>query len=195
MSPLKASTRERLLDAASRLIYREGVHVGIATICGEARISKRSLYQEFATKDELVAAAIERSGPSFHSLILPSDNVEGSPRKLILHVFERLEELALSEAFRGCPFVDVAVEVRDAGHPATVAARRFKYEMTSFFEKQAARLGVSDPGLLARQLTMTFDGASTQFALYGRGLDGLSVQTARALLDAADISSRARAAV
>lgn len=61
--------------------------------------------------------------------------------------------------------------------------------MTSFFEERADRLAVSDPGLLARQLTMTFDGASTQVALSGPGLNGLAVQTARALLDAAEAGS------
>jgi AcrR family transcriptional regulator len=194
MSPLKTSTRDRLLDAAARLVYREGAHVGIAAICAEAHVSKRSLYQEFATKDDLIVAALERSGPDFHREVLPADDVDGSPRALILHVFERLEDLARSEAFFGCPFVDVAVEVRDDEHPATVVARRFKHEMTSFFEKQAARLAVSDPGLLARQLTMTFDGASTQVALYGPGLNGLAVQTARALLDAAEAGSSVREA-
>jgi AcrR family transcriptional regulator len=194
VSPLKTSTRDRLLDAAASLVYREGAQVGIAAICAQAHVSKRSLYQEFVTKDDLIAAALERSGPDFHRLVLPGDNMDGSPRELILYVFERLEDLARSDAFFGCPFVDVAVEVRDAEHPASVVARRFKHEMISFFEEQASRLAVTDPGLLARQLTMTFDGASTQVALHGPGLNGLAVQTARALLDAAEAGSPADAA-
>jgi AcrR family transcriptional regulator len=53
--------RDRLLDAADRLFYREGVGaVGIDRILGEAGAAKASLYQHFGSKDQLVASYLER---------------------------------------------------------------------------------------------------------------------------------------
>ncbi|MFD0584927.1 TetR/AcrR family transcriptional regulator [Dactylosporangium darangshiense] len=51
------SARERLLDAASELFYREGVHtVGIDRVIAQAGVAKASLYNTFGSKDELIRA-------------------------------------------------------------------------------------------------------------------------------------------
>src|SRR5215469_5327359 len=53
--------RERLLDVAAELFYRRGIHaVGIDEIIAAAGVAKMSLYRSFASKDELVAAYLER---------------------------------------------------------------------------------------------------------------------------------------
>ena len=53
--------RDRLLDAADRLFYREGVRaVGIDRVLAEADAAKASLYHHFGCKDELVASYLER---------------------------------------------------------------------------------------------------------------------------------------
>ena len=47
--------RDRLLDAADRLFYQEGVRaVGIDRVLAEADAAKASLYQHFGSKDQLV---------------------------------------------------------------------------------------------------------------------------------------------
>ena len=53
----KPGARDRLIAAAERLFYAEGIHaVGVDRLCAEAEVSKRSLYQHFAGKDDVVAA-------------------------------------------------------------------------------------------------------------------------------------------
>ncbi|MFC7108576.1 hypothetical protein ACFQQB_54185 [Nonomuraea rubra] len=105
-------------------------------------------------------------------------------------MFERLEESAAEPDFRGCPFVAAAVEVKSPEHPASLVARRNKDALTAFFRREAERAGAADPALLARQLTVAFDGASAQAVVQARGLDGLAVATAAALLDAAGLRAR-----
>jgi AcrR family transcriptional regulator len=52
----ETGVRDRLLDAADRLFYREGVRaVGIDRVLAEADAAKASLYQHFGCKDQLVA--------------------------------------------------------------------------------------------------------------------------------------------
>lgn len=182
-----AASRERLLDAAAALFYAEGVNVGVEALCKQAGVSKRSMYQLFASKDEVVAASLDRIGPRVLAALLPAGD-DGTPRQRILHVFGRLEELASSPQYRGCPFVAVAVEVKSAQHPGAVVARRHKDALTAFFEREAARAGVADPALLARQLTIVYDGAGARAVAQGAPLAGEAVATAELLLDAAGVT-------
>jgi AcrR family transcriptional regulator len=183
------STRDRLLDAAAELFYREGVGVGVEALCRAAGVSKRSMYQLFESKDEVMAASLERRAPAYQAALLPPGGDERSPRARIMHVFERLEESAAVPDFRGCPFVATAVEVKSPEHPASLVARRSKDALTAFFQQEAERGGAKDPVLLARQLTVVFDGASARAVVQAQGLDGLAVATASALLDSAGMHS------
>ena len=182
-----APPRERLLDAAAALFYREGVNVGVEALCRAAGVSKRSMYQLFTSKDDVLAASLERAAPSYQNLTIPTPD-DRPPRARILHVFERLESLSGSPAYQGCPFVATAVELKDPEHPASVVARRFKDALTHFFRAEARRAGARDPELLARQLTVVFDGSSARAVLQAEPLDGLAVATATALLDSADVA-------
>lgn len=182
-----ASTRERLLDAAAQLFYEQGIHVGVDAVCRAAGVSKRSMYQLFASKDDLVAASLERSMPGYSAAVLPAPDDGRSPRERMLHVFERLEYLESVQDFLGCPFVATAVQAKSPEHPASVIARRQKDGLTSFFRREAQRGGARDPELLARQLTIVFDGASARSVVQARELEGLAVTTAGALMDVAGV--------
>ncbi|WP_333767919.1 TetR/AcrR family transcriptional regulator [Streptomyces sp. IBSBF 2435] len=184
----KASSRDRLLDAAAELFYRDGVGTGIDALCKAAGVSKRSMYQLFAGKDDMLAAALERAAPGYQALVLPPPGAPGPPRARLLHVFERLERAALSPGYLGCPFLATQVELKDPAHPASVVAARGKQVLTDFFRAEAARGGAADPALLARQLTLVFDGASARAGIGADSLDGLAVTTAAALIDAAGVT-------
>lgn len=183
-----ATPRDRLLDAAAELFYREGVHVGVEALCKAAGVSKRSMYQLFASKDELISASLERSAPTYATATLPPDDDGRAPRERILQVFHNLEALAASPAYQGCPYVATATELKCTDHPASRTARRYKDAMTDFFRGEAERGGAKDPELLARQLTVVFDGSGARAVVQGAGLDGLAVVTAGALLDAAGVA-------
>jgi AcrR family transcriptional regulator len=176
-------TRERLLQAASELFYREGtVAVGVDRICQQAQVSKRSMYQLFATKDDLVAAALRQSGDALEPMYLPVDGDPRSPRERILGVFDWLDQRSRTPDYSGCPFVNTAVELKDADHPGSVVARDYKQRLTDFFEREAEAAGAADPGLLAQQLTVVFDGCGSRVVVTGRPLNGLATTTAEALL-------------
>ncbi|MFE9728603.1 TetR/AcrR family transcriptional regulator [Streptomyces sp. NPDC005794] len=177
------STRERLLDAAAELFYREGIGVGTEALCRAAGVSKRSMYQLFSSKEELMAASLEHSAPVYQASLLPAEDDDRSPRARILYVFEQLEKFAAGQDFQGCPLLSIATELKSPRHPASVVARQFKNTLTAFLEKEARTGGAKDPVLLARQLTIAFDGASARAVMQGEGIDGLAVATASALLD------------
>ncbi len=182
----RAPTRERLLDAAGALFYAEGiVAVGVDRVCQRAGVSKRSLYKLFPTKDELVAASLRRFGEQLLPAYLPAEDAVRPGRDRILAVFAWLDRISAESFYEGCPFVATAVELKDGEHPAAVVAREFKQRLTDFFQLEAATAGARDPGLLAQQLTLTFDGCGARTVVTGQPLNGLAVTTATTLLDAA----------
>jgi AcrR family transcriptional regulator len=169
------SARTRLLDAAGDLFYRYGVTaIGVDTVSAAAGVSKRSLYQHFGSKDELVAAALSARSPAILARWLPQRPTRSSPRANILAVFTALHAFSADPEFRGCPFVNVATELPDATHPARAVALAGKQHLRDYFHGQAARAGATNPDTLADHLMMIFDGAIAQV------LVGLDTDTAAA---------------
>ncbi|MFJ3393376.1 TetR/AcrR family transcriptional regulator [Leifsonia aquatica] len=176
--------RERVLAAAARLFIGEGVNaVGVDRIAQEAAVSKRSIYQHFDGKDAIVAEMLREYGPRVVAgYFTESDDL--GPRERVLHVYDALHAAAEASDFFGCPFVNVATELRDREHPAAQVAQHFKGELTAFFERQAVAAGASEPHVLAVQLTLLFDGASASAALCG-GTPIAARRAAEQLFDAA----------
>ena len=57
----RGGARERILDAAAELFYRQGIRaVGVDMVVEHAGVAKASLYHHFRTKDELAAAVLRR---------------------------------------------------------------------------------------------------------------------------------------
>ncbi|BCB76143.1 hypothetical protein GCM10022251_68160 [Phytohabitans flavus] len=156
-------------------------------LCQTAGVSKRSMYQLFATKDDLVAESLRVHGPAIVTGYFPASDAELSPRERIRYVFERLDEQSGTPGFYGCPFVNTAVETRDPDHPAAAVARAFKDQLTAYFATHAKTAGAGDPEGLAVQLTMVFDGAAVRAVMRGTTLDGAATRTADALLAAAGV--------
>ncbi|MBZ3900115.1 TetR/AcrR family transcriptional regulator [Streptomyces griseiscabiei] len=184
---VKQSPRERLLDAAAALTYREGVSIGVEALCKAAGVSKRSMYQLFQSKDELLAASLERRTSTYAAALLPAADDDRSPRERILHVFEQVESQSRAPEFHGCPFLAAQVELKDQSHPASRVAHGVKENLTSFFRAEAEQGGAGDPALLARQLSLVFDGASARAGIGADELTGLIAPTVITLLDAAGV--------
>jgi len=182
--PTKPRPRERVLGAAARLFVRDGIHtVGVDRLALEANVSKRSIYQHFENKDAIVADMLREYGPRVSATYVEAG--EGlPPKERVLRVYETLHEAAQADDFFGCPFVNVATELRDREHPAALVAQRFKLELTDFFERQAEAAGVASPHVLAVQLTLLFDGASASAAMCG-GTPRAAALAAETLWDAA----------
>ncbi|MET7736818.1 TetR/AcrR family transcriptional regulator [Streptomyces sp. NPDC005402] len=183
----KSSSRERLLEAVAALTYRDGVNIGVDALCKAAGVSKRSMYQLFESKGELLAASLEERSSAYVTALLPAADDNRPPRERILHVFEQAESQAGAADFQGCRYLIAQIELKDPSHPASRVARQVKENLTAFFRTEAERGGAIDPGLLARQLILVFDGASARAGIKADTRTGLLAPTVAALLDAADV--------
>ncbi|MET9275306.1 TetR/AcrR family transcriptional regulator [Kribbella sp. NPDC003557] len=182
-----ATPRERLLDAAGELFYRDGVNIGVDALCKAAGVSKKSMYQLFRSKDELIAESLASRGPAYQTLLQPGPEDDRSPRERILAVFERQDAMVAGGNYLGCPYVSTAVELKNPEHPGSVVARHFKQQLTDFFHRELVKAGAEDPSTLAVQLTMIFDGAAARAVVRAQPLNGIGAATAAALMEAAGL--------
>lgn len=149
----KAAMQERILATADRLFYGQGIRaVGVDTIAAEIGISKRTLYNHFASKDDLIVAYLSRR-------LKPAPPSERPPVEQILGNFERLERTIGTGVFRGCPFVNAVAELKEPAHAANKIALAFKEQRRKWFRDLLVRLGVEDPETLSMQLLLLIDGA------------------------------------
>lgn len=146
------------------------------------------MYQLFGSKDEVLAAGLERHAPDYERPLFPGPQDAGTPRERILYVFDRLEKLSAEPDYRGCPYLDALVGLKDPAHPASEVARAVKGRLTEGLRTFAEQGGARHPQLLARQLTLVFDGASARAGAGVETLDGLVTTTVTALLDAAGVA-------
>jgi len=144
---------ERILAAADKLFYAQGIRaVGVDTIAAEAGVSKRTLYNYYPTKDDLIAAYLTAR----FKHVEPSD---APAREQILANFDRLEKMMSDSGFRGCPYVNAVCELSDRKHAATSIAVRFKEERLRWYQTLLERMGVAEPRAIAMQLQILVEGA------------------------------------
>jgi AcrR family transcriptional regulator len=167
--------RGRILDAADRLFYAHGIQsIGVDAVVAEAGISKRTLYKHFGSREQLVAAYLERRGAR-----QPEAPKPGEELNEILGVFKRFERWFASDEFRGCPFSNAIAELGgDEAHPALAVARGIKQRNTVWFELRLRALGAAHPAVLATQLSILVEGAVA--LAVQRKADGSALQVARA---------------
>jgi AcrR family transcriptional regulator len=155
----KPSARERLLDAANELLYREGVHtVGIDRVIEQAGVAKATLYTTFGSKDELVHAYLDSRYAETTGHITRALARCRTPRDRLLGVFDAQGELFAQPGFRGCAFVSATAE--SPSDVAEKAAAQYRRWVRDLFTGLAREAGAADPEGLARQLHLLYDGAS-----------------------------------
>lgn len=181
-SSAKAAMQERILETADRLFYREGIRVvGVDTVAAEIGISKRTLYNYFPSKDDLIVAYLSRRLRPIEESSLP-------PAEQILDDFDRLERAMRRDGYRGCPFVNAVAELADPTHAAHQIAVAHKEKRRALFRKLLIQLEVANPDSLAIQLMILGEGAVAQALVHGDPkMARAAREAARVLLTAAGV--------
>jgi AcrR family transcriptional regulator len=152
---------ERILDTASALFYERGIRaVGVDLIADEAGTTKKTLYDRFGSKDELVAAYLSRRAArwiTFLTNYLDCHAPNPGPRR-VLAVVDALEE-RLRGQDRGCAFVNAYAEIGGTDHPGNAVIREDKRYMRALFVRLVDEAGIPDPEVLGAQVHLLYEGA------------------------------------
>ncbi|MEJ2768504.1 TetR/AcrR family transcriptional regulator [Mycetohabitans sp. B46] len=158
-----ANAQQQLLDAAARLFYAQGIRaVGIDAVVEQAGVNKMSLYRQFASKDELVVAYLNRMDAEYWQRFECSiAQHPGQPARQLKQFFEDLSARACRPDYRGCPFVNVSCEFSDRDHPARQIVARNKTALLERLTDLARQAGAREPARLGASLALLVEGVYT----------------------------------
>lgn len=161
--------RERILEAADRLFYQAGIRaIGVEAVVERAGVTKMSLYRNFASKDELVAAYLEvRDRRYWQWWETVTARHPDQPAAQILALLAAIAKVAVVEGYRGCPFTNATIEFPDPEHPGRRVAVAHKREMRRRFRVLAAQAGAAEPERLGDQLSLLAEGAYASSQSFG----------------------------
>jgi AcrR family transcriptional regulator len=162
MSAMEASGRDRILDAAYDLFSRHGVRaVGVDAIVDEAGVAKATLYRNFASKDELALAFLREREQRWTIGWLQAEVMRRSdaPVGRLLAIFDVFGEWFASEAFDGCAFVNVVLEIDDRTDRVRQAGVEHLVNIRSFLREQVEAAGVLDVDEVTHQWHILMKGS------------------------------------
>lgn len=165
-----AETRQQIINAAYTLFYQIGfMRTGVDAIANAAGITKRTLYQHFKSKDELIEAVLEHQ----HKMALDrirqwADSISGKPDQMVMTLFDKLTQWADRTGWQGSGFTRAAVEFADQpGHPARKAARRHKKEVELYLVEKFADQNLADVEQLVREVFLLIEGCQSLVLIHG----------------------------
>src|SRR6266571_3722399 len=107
MARSEIPTRERIISAASALFYNDGIKgVSVDAVAAKARLTKRTLYYHFRSKDDLVAAYLAaRDQPNMALFRRWFDEASGPLPAKVQAIFRQLARNAGHPKWKGCGFL------------------------------------------------------------------------------------------
>jgi len=180
----------RILAAAADLFYAYGIGaIGVDRIAQEAETTKKTLYDRFGSKEQLVVAYLRARHARFTQHV--HDHLDALPPNggRTLGIFDALESwLAVNP--RGCGFVNAYAELAGTNHAGLAVIGEEKRWVHDLFTESLERDGYLDNAAhesvrkgeqrrvdeLARTLAILYEGAIVRFTA---GEDPLAADLAR----------------
>lgn len=163
-------TKSRILSAAYALFWKHGfVRASLDDIAAQAGLTKRTLYQHFRSKDDLMAAVLTQTSElAMQQLQRYFDRPPERPHAMIDALFTQLAQWAAAPRFTGTGFTRVAIELADLpGHPARTIARRHKKTVEDLLAGLLDKAGVACANERAREVMLLWEGSLTLMLIHG----------------------------
>jgi AcrR family transcriptional regulator len=158
---MAVTTRDKLIDAAHTMFYRDGFHgVGIDRILDQVGVTKTTFYNHFECKEDLMLAVLNRHDTWWRETFsrklreFGGDTAKGQ----LLAAFDVVDELFHTDGFNGCIFINVSVEFPLLHDPVHQAAARHKAAMGEILRELASFAGAKDARALAEELSVVLEG-------------------------------------
>jgi AcrR family transcriptional regulator len=162
MKRILPSTRDRIISAAEKLFYAEGVRsVSVDAVAAKAGVTKRTLYYHFACKDDLIAAYLTaRDQPNLALFKRWFLDAEGGPAEKTRAIFLNLAKSARHPKWQGCGFLRTSAELANMpGHPAIKIGAAHKKRFEAWMRDEFEAAGIAGAALLSGQILVLLDGS------------------------------------
>ncbi|MCK8436070.1 TetR/AcrR family transcriptional regulator [Streptomyces sp. D2-8] len=151
----------RALTAAARLFYERGLHaVGVDLIAAEAGVTKKTLYDRFGSKEQIVVEYLADRDERWRAFLAERLDAAGpDPRERVLAVFDASRAWAQEFSPKGCSMVNAHAEISDPAHPAHPIITGQKRWMLALFTRLTAEIAPETADATARTLMLLHEGA------------------------------------
>ncbi|WAM14223.1 MULTISPECIES: TetR/AcrR family transcriptional regulator [Rhodococcus] len=165
--PLTPGAR-RALDAAGRLFYERGIHaVGVDLIAAEAGVTKKTLYDRFGSKEQIVVEYLADRDERWRAFLTGHlESAGDSARRRLTAIFDASREWTAENSAKGCSMVNAHAEISDPSHPAYAVIIGQKRWMLGLFTGVCRDASVRDPETLARTIMLLHEGALVSHGLH-----------------------------
>ncbi len=154
---------QRTLDTASELFYAHGIHaVGVDRIALESGVTKKTLYERFGSKENLVLAHLRQREDRWRALL--NEHLDRHPYPgidRVLAVFDAASAWHAGRSSKGCSAVNARAEadLDPSGQPIAEEVNRHKTWMLRCFVTLVDEAGYAEPDRLGRLLMLLYEGA------------------------------------
>ncbi len=154
---------QRTLDTASALFYAHGIHaVGVDRIALEAGVTKKTLYERFGSKENLVLAYLRQREDSWREVL--AEHLDRHPEPgidRVLAVYDATADWYADRPSKGCSAVNARAEtdLDPAGQPIAEEVTAHKTWMLRRIVSLVDEAGFADPERLGRLLMLLYEGA------------------------------------
>jgi AcrR family transcriptional regulator len=158
----QSSPRERILEVADRLFYKEGIRAtGTEKIMSLSEVAKATFYRHFESKDTLVLAYLENRDRALWDYLSHPESPKDLREALI-----KFEQMANWPEIIGCPFLRIASEYPDTAHPFHRLAIEHQNKIIDYLTDLLKPFAI-DKRAAAAAILSVIDGALATRMLYG----------------------------
>jgi AcrR family transcriptional regulator len=188
-----AAAQAQILEAVDELFYRAGARaVSVDEVARRAGVNKMSVYRQFKSKDDLLLHYLDVRDARFWAYFDASlARHPGRARAQLLQLFSDLLQRATQDGYRGCAFVNIAIEFPERAHPARRKVAQTKLRLLQRLRQLAEQAGARDAQALAHGLALLMEGVYAACQTYDPAQDLLQSlpKIAEALITAAGIAA------
>lgn len=184
----KQPPRERILQAARDLFYREGINaVSVDAIAAAAGTNKMTLYRHFESRDALIAAYLGELAAEGEAIWEEARGAHpGDPQAQLRYLMRRVSQFAAEFSGRGCALANAAIELAERKHPARKVVEAHKRRQCERLIALCREAGYLHPERVADELFLLGEGARVSLQSVGpQGPGARLYALAEAILDAA----------
>jgi AcrR family transcriptional regulator len=180
------SVKERLLETASRLFYRQGYNLtGINQILAESGSAIGSLYRHYPSKVDLLMAYLEKANEIYCAALKAFIGKYRMPRNKLLGLFDFHVEFQVNEDFVGCNFMKINAEIARQEPKVEALVQAHKRNVRALVEGLVVQLdskgtdGLSN-GQLTDSIYLLLEGAMVDSTIHR---DSGFIQRAKAIVN------------
>jgi AcrR family transcriptional regulator len=150
--------RERLVQAAQQLVYRQGVtRTTLAHIADAAEVPVGNVYYYFKTKDDIVGAVVQTQAQQIKSTLADFERRHRSPKARLKALVRFLATHAEATAQYGCPHGSLSAELAKYAHGSRSLLMQIQLDWA---EQQFRAMGRRDAHDLAVDLLAGYQGTA-----------------------------------